>query len=192
MYRHFQHAGQHNCDAFVADYTEATKYDKIKRGVEIMHEKPKGIDAFHLSNPYAHPYWAINFEQHKSYFDGKSNCECMFSAIRNDSKKKWALLVELKYCQAKKRNLKLNAKKAWKQLLSTHTILKDKGCIDCSYNVYFNISMPPHTSQTPFTSFLCTSVDINEMKKKYNIIPLGYNHIVIATPAFLKLPKEEV
>ena len=192
MDRYFQYAERHNCDAFVADYTELTKQDKIKRGVEIMREKPKDIDAFHLSNPHAHPYWAINFEQHKSYFDGKPNCECMFTAIHNKNEvKRWALLVELKYCKAKKQNMKRNAKKAWKQLLSTHIILKDKGCIDKSYNVFLNISMPPHAHHAPFTSFL-SEAEIKKMKDKYNVISLGYNQIIIATPTFLKIPREEV
>lgn len=190
MNRHFQDAEQHNCDVFVADYTEATKHDEIKRGVEIMYEKPKDIDAFHLSNPSAHPYWAVNFEKHPSFFDGESNCECMFTAIRNDNKKKWALLVELKYC--KEKNIEPNAEKAWTQLLTTHNIIKSKGCIDETHKVFFNISMPLLSTRMPFTSFLDSQADIKKLKDEHNIILLGRNHMIIATPAFLKLPKEEV
>lgn len=190
MNRHFQHAEQRNCDVFVADYTEATKHDEIKRGVEIIYEKPEDIDVFHLSNPSAHPYWAINFEQHKSYFDGQPNCECMFTAIRHDNKKKkWALLVELKYC--KEQNIEPNSEKAWSQLLSTHNIIKDKGCIDDSYKVYFNVSMPLLSSRIPFTSFLDSQPKIKKLKDEHNIILLGHNQMVIATPAFFKLPKEK-
>lgn len=187
MIRYFHSAERHEKDVYVADYNEATHHT---RGVEIMHKKPTDIPSFHLSNPHNCPYWAVNFEKHPSFFKGASNCECIFTAIRNDNNKKWALLVELKYCNEK--NIAPNAEKAWAQLLSTHNIIKDNGCIDETHKVFFNISMPLLSTRMPFTSFIDSQADIKKMKDEHNIILLGYNHLVIATPALIQLPREEI
>ena len=186
MIQHFQSAVQHNADAYVVDYSELTHQE---RGVEILYEKPEDILAFHLSNPHHHAYWAVNFEKHPAFFRDESNCECMFTSIRNDHKpKKWALFVELKYC--KEKNITGNATDAISQLINTQRLIKEHNIIDDQYSIFLNISIPEHSHKQPFTEF--TPSEIKQKQDELGVIILGYNQIVILTPTHIKIPREEV
>lgn len=188
MIQHFQSAERRDVDAYVVDYSELTHQE---RGVEILYSKPEDIHAFHLSNPNNHPYWAVNFEKHQALFRGERNCECMFTSIRNDHKqKKWALFVELKYC--KEKNIQDNASEAIRQLINTQRIIKENGYIDEYYTVFVNISIPAHSHKEPFTSFIWTPDLIKQTKNDYGVTILGYNQVVVLTPANIKLPREDV
>ncbi len=188
MNRYFNSAEQHNDDAYVADYSELTKQE---RGVEIMYEEPNDIHTFHLSNPNHHPYWAINLEKSPALFRGESNCECMFTSIRNDhGTKKWALFVELKYC--KEKNIRENSAYAIHQLVNTQRIIKEHNYIDKHYKIFLNISIPDHSHKEPFTSFIWTPDDIKQMQDQLGVIILGYNQVIILTPTNIKLPRTEI
>ena len=187
MIQHFQSAEQCNVDAYVMDYSELTHQE---RGVEILYSKPEDIHAFHLSNPNHHAYWAVNFEKHPAFFQGESNCECMFASIRNDHRRKVALFVELKYC--KKKNIPNNASEALARLINTQKLIRERECIDNKYNVFLNISIPEHSRKEPFTAFILTPNDIKKAQDELNVIILGYNQVVILTPSYIKLPREEV
>lgn len=190
MKRYFQYAERRDGDSYVVDYSELTSQ---KRGVEISSCKPKDIHAFHLSNPNRHSYWAVNIERHKhlKILKKERTCECMFATVRNDNgKKKLALFVELKYC--KEDSMQRNVDDAINQLLNTQRILREQGCIDECYNVFLNISIPPHSHREPFTSFICLPERIKQVQDDYNVVVLGYNQVVILTPTNIKLPREDV
>lgn len=188
MNRYFNAAEQCNNDTYVVDYSELTMQE---RGVEIMHEVPNDIHAFHLSNPNHHPYWAINLEKNPALFRGEANCECMFTSIRNDhGTKKWALFVELKYC--KEKNIRDNSEYAIHQLTNTQRIIRDHGYIDEHYKIFLNISIPDHSHKEPFTSFIWTPDYIKQMQNQWGFIILGYNQVIILTPTNIKLPREEI
>lgn len=188
MKRYFNSAEIHNEDAYVVDYSESTKQE---RGVEIFYHKPEDIESFHLSNPNCHEYWSVNFEKHQAFFQGESNCECMFTTIRKDhGKGKIALFVELKYGEEK--NINKNAKKAFDQLINTQRLIKERGCIDSQYKVYLNISSPKYPNKEPFNAFLLSQDDIKQKLDKYNVILLGLNEVIILTPKNIRIPRQEI
>ncbi len=187
MIQYFQAAERHDVDAYVVDYSEQTHKEQ---GVEILYSKPKDIYAFHLSNPNHYTYWAVNFEKHSTFFQGESNCECMFATIRTDHRRRVALFVELKYC--KEKNIPRNASEALSQLINTQKLIKERGCIDNKYNVFLNIAIPEHSHKEPFTAFILTPNDIKKVQDELNVIILGYNQVVILTPSYIKLPREDV
>ncbi|MCH5319782.1 MAG: hypothetical protein J1E38_08770 [Paramuribaculum sp.] len=188
MKRYFNSAELHNEDAYVVDYSESTKQE---RGVEIFCHKPEDIESFHLSNPNGHEYWSVNFEKHKAFFRGESNCECMFATIRNDHRKgRIALFVELKYGFEK--NIDRNVNEALGQLINTQRIIRECGCIDGQYKVFLNVSSPKYTHREPFTAFLLPQNDIKLKQDENDVIILGLNEVIILTPKNIKLPREEV
>lgn len=178
-----------NSDSFVVDYSNDNDSRIAKRGVEITPDNP-GYEygAFHLiNNNQDTSYYIVNFEHNPAFFteNGKKtrNCECMFTACYA-KKKKWALLLEMKYC--KEKNLEDNAADALDELEKTRDRLVKKGILnDEEYRLYFNISFPEHTRREPFLSFLFSQDELLAYYKQEKVNLMGYNRILIRNGAYL-------
>lgn len=177
-------------DSFVVDYTNDSDKSVAKRGVEITPTDPGYVHgAFHLIDDCAVDYYTVNFEHTPAFFtgeDGKKlrNCECMFSSCYA-KKKKWALLLEMKY--SKEKNIQENAVNALDELEKTRDRLMEKGVLNHDeYRLYFDISFPEHTSREPFQSFLFTPNELLDYKEKHKVNLMGYNRMLVANGAFLR------
>ena len=177
-------------DSFVVDYTNDDDKGIAKRGVEITHEDPGYMHgAFHLIDSCGVDYYTINFEHTPAFFtgeDGKKlrNCECMFSSCYA-KKKKWALLLEMKY--SKEKNIKENAEDALDELEKTRDRLFEKGVLNHDeYRLYFDISFPEHTSREPFHSFLFSPNELLVYKEKQRVNLMGHNSVLVANGAYLR------
>jgi len=177
-------------DSFVVDYTNDDDKGTAKRGVEITPEDPGYVHgAFHLIDNCGVDYYTVNFEHTPAFFtgeDGKKlrNCECMFSSCYA-KKKKWALLLEMKY--SKEKNIKENAEDALDELEKTRDRLFEKGVLNLDeYRLYFDISFPEHTSREPFQSFLFSPNELLVYKEKQKVNLIGHNSVLVANGAFLR------
>lgn len=177
-------------DSFVVDYTNDVDKNVAKRGVEITPENP-GYEhgAFHLIDGYDVDYYTVNFEHTPAFFtdtDGKKlrNCECMFLSCYA-KKKKWVLLLEMKY--SKEKNIQDNAIEALDELEKTRDRLMEKGVLNHDeYRFYFDISFPEHTSREPFQSFLFSPNELLDYKEKQKVNLMGYNSVLVANGAYLR------
>ena len=134
-------------------------------------------------------YFTVNFEHAPAFFtgeDGKKlrNCECMFSSCYA-KKKKWALLLEMKY--SKEKNIQENAIDALDELEKTRDRLMEKGVLNHDeYRLYFDISFPEHTSREPFQSFLFGPKELLDYKENQKVNLMGYNSVLVANGAYLR------
>ena len=111
------------------------------------------------------------------------NCECMFSSCYA-KKKKWALLLEMKY--SKEKNIKENAINALDELEKTKDLLLERSVLNLDeYRIYFDISFPAYSHREPFQSFLFSQEDLLDYKEKHKVNLFGYNHIAVANGAYL-------
>ena len=183
--RRFHKARSLRHDCFVADYTE---YTASQVGV-VMSETPfDDIEAFHLQSG-RHPvsYLAVNLEEHPSFIKHIENCECFFMST-TPCDRPWLLFLELKYCKA--RNIGSHAAKAIHQMACVLRKLVDENVIDADrYRIYFNYSSPSNNRRQPFTHFMHTPVDILDLIEQYDAYYLGFNHLIIAGPQFIRAPK---
>ncbi len=177
-------------DSFVVDYSNDSDKNVAKRGVEITPEDPAYTHgAFHLIDGCGVDYFTVNFEHTPAFFtgeDGKKlrNCECMFSSCYA-KKKKWVLLLEMKY--SKEKNIRENAINALDELEKTRDRLLEMGVLNHDeYRLYFDISFPEYSSREPFQSFLFSPNELFEYKEKQKVNLMGYNRIFIANGAFLR------
>lgn len=166
-------------DAFVADYTNISGNVS---GVEIFASLPDDIACFHLKNHRLVKYLVVNFEDYPRYQKNK-NCECMFVSINPDNKS-WMLFTELKYCMEK--NVKDNVKKAYEQVFGTlDAVFKEIGQPKDKYRIYVNVSVPDHSNQEPFCSFLYTQDELLDYKDN-GIMVYGQNEIEVMNSGRLK------
>lgn len=183
--RRFHKARSLRHDCFVADYTE---YTASQVGV-VMSETPfDDIEAFHLQSG-RHPvsYLAVNLEEHPSFIKHIENCECFFMST-TPCDRPWLLFLELKYCKA--RNIGSHAAKAIHQMACVLRKLVDENVIDADrYRIYFNYSSPSNNRRQPFTHFMHTPADVLDLIEQYDAYYLGFNHLIIAGPQFIRAPK---
>ncbi|MFG6385823.1 MAG: hypothetical protein K1V80_05050 [Muribaculaceae bacterium] len=183
--RRFHKARSLRHDCFVADYTE---YTASQVGV-VMSETPfDDIEAFHLQSG-RHPvsYLAVNLEEHPSFIKHIENCECFFLST-TPCDRPWLLFLELKYCKA--RNIGSHAAKAIHQMACVLRKLVDENVIEADrYRIYFNYSSPSNNRRQPFTHFMHTPADVLDLIEQYDAYYLGFNHLIIAGPQFIRAPK---
>lgn len=68
--------------------------------------------------------------------------------------------------------------------------LVDENVIDADrYRIYFNYSSPSNNRRQPFTHFMHTPADILDLIEQYDAYYLGFNHLIIAGPQFIRAPK---
>ena len=156
-------------DIYIADYTDQTKDEEIKRSVEIHTELPADIESFCLHNPLPIEINVVSLDR-KSFVDedgeSQTQCECVtFPSVANNSS--WILFLELKYCERK--NAVNNLPKAKDQLLATYSYYKSKGIITKKNTSYLIAAFPKLTS-VPFNYFTLTPKYLLDLKTNENII----------------------
>ncbi len=166
-------------DIFVADYTEQTKRNDIRRAVEFFAPTPpKNIDCFVIKNKHKISVDGIVFNNKSFVFpDGnpKSQCEVVLFPTNSDDNS-WILLNELKYSSKSYNNIH-NLLKAERQLLSTHEYYEERGVVGVSNTSYLIASMPQQAE--PFRHFRISPHKLASLKKERNIILRFINTVEI-------------
>ena len=164
---------------YVADYTEQTKLDGIKRATELFEvSPPSNIDYFTVNNPCNLEMDGIPFDN-KSFTrpNGKplSQCECViYPHSSNDES--WILFLELKYSNKKKNN-KHNLNKARKQLFKTQDYYRSQGVFNKNNTCYLLASLP--MQRPPFAHISLTQPYLSAMKKRHNVVIRFQNSVEI-------------
>jgi hypothetical protein len=170
----------HCSDIYISDYTEQTKNDPVKKGVEIASIKPVDIESFLVKNNKSIPFSSIKFDN-ESFVDettGKtlSQCECICFSVTEYNKGPWILLLELKYCRTDSRYQKESMEDAKSQLTDTYNYYKQKGMINNKQQCYLVVSFP--LFRLPFPNFVNTQSEVRDMKLK-KVIFRGVNELKI-------------
>ena len=156
-------------DIYIADYTNQTKDEEIKRSVEIHTELPADIELFCFHNPSPIEISSVIFDNFSFVDeDGKTQtqCECVtFPSVATNSS--WILFLELKYCERK--NAVNNLPKAKDQLLATYSYYKSKGIIT-KKNTSYLIAGFPKLINIPFRNSTLTPALLTDLKRNENII----------------------
>lgn len=172
----------HDSHVHIADYTEQTRYESIKRGVEIFYQKPNDIECFFLKNDKSVSFSSVIFDN-DSFIDqttGKAltQCECIcFSAAEySHGKGPWVLLLELKYCGKYSDYLSDNMDKAIQQISETYQYFRDKGVIENKQQCNWVVSFPK--IEHPFTHSFATQDEVANLKSK-GVVFRGLNELTI-------------
>jgi len=158
----------YNSDIYIADYTEKTKSDPIKKGVDVNNIKHTDIESFLVGNKNAIPFSTVKFDN-KSFVDATthkalSQCECICFSSAEYSKGPWILLLELKYCGLYSKYKKEKMEEAKNQLIDTFKYYKDNGILNHKQQYYLVISFP--LLSPPFLNFTTTQEEVKKMKLK--------------------------
>jgi hypothetical protein len=177
----------HCSDIYISDYTEQTKNNPVKKGVEIASIKPVDIESFLVKNNKSIPFSSIKFDN-KSFVDettGKtlSHCECICFSVAEYNKGPWILLLELKYCSTHSGHRKESMEKAKNQLTNTYNYYKQKGMINNRQKCYLVVSFP--SFPPPFLNFINTQSEVRDMKLK-KVIFRGVNELKIKNEFILE------
>ena len=167
-------------DIYIVDYTEQTKNEIIKKGVEIRTEKPKDIRSFFIKNGKSILFSSIIFDN-KSFIDETTGntltqCECVCFSSAEYSKGPWVLFLELKYCNQYSKYQKENLEEAKNQLIDTYKYYKQKGIINNKQQCYLVVSFP--FFQIPFPNFVDTQDVVKKMRLN-KVIFRGLNELII-------------
>lgn len=177
---------QHLENVYIADYTQKTKYEAIKRGTEIFDNPPTGIEYFSIYNPNKIEIGNIIFDNKSFRYpngNSKSQCEtCLFPFESN--KDSWILFSELKYGYDDNNN-EDDFRKAIKQLYKTRYHYLQKDVFDKTNNCYLIISMPKQ--QEPFSNFILTQDRITDLKTKHNVILRATNSVKVKNDKYLEV-----
>lgn len=173
---------------YVADYTEKTKNEPIKRGTELSDEVSRlsDIDFFTVNNQNNLMIEGIPFDNNSfTYPNGgiASQCECVIYP-KNSNKDSWILFIELKYSHITKNNKK-NLNKAKKQLLNTKDYYKKKKIFNKNNTCYLLASLPMQTP--PFANVSLTQPYLLKMKKEHNVIIRFQNSVEIIDDTKIKV-----
>ncbi|MCG8894733.1 hypothetical protein G1K97_13270 [Tenacibaculum finnmarkense] len=165
---------------YIADYTEQTRYDTIKRAVEVLSPIPfTDINYLSIINPNKVKLETIIFDNNSFKYtcgNPKSQCETSsFPSISNDDS--WILFSELKYSCKAHNNIK-NLKKAIKQLFKTRYHYLQSNIFDKNKNTSYLIASLPLQTE-PFANFSLTQSYLINLKSKHNIILRLQNSIEI-------------
>lgn len=159
-----------NDNTHIADYTEQTKGDAIKRSVEFFSPNPPvDINYFSIINTPLLSIDGIEFDNNSfTYSNGnaKSQCEAVvFPTVSSNNS--WVLFCELKYSSLP-RNNRRNLRKAIKQVFKTRYYYFQEGIITIDNTAYLIASLPIQTE--PFTNFSLTPRYLLDLKSKRNIV----------------------
>ena len=164
---------------FIADYTQQTSADQIKRSVEFFSPNdPSDINFFSVINTPKISIDGIEFNN-SSFTCGNGNsrtqCEAVVfpSTSNNDS---WILFCELKYSSKPLKN-SYNLKKAIKQLYKTRYYYIQRNIISLTNNSYLIASLPLQSE--PFPNFSISQSALTKLKRRKNIILRLKNEIEI-------------
>ena len=172
---------------YIADYTQQTKLNKIKRAVELIKgSPPSDIDYFKVNNLCNLKMDGIPFDNNSfTRPNGKSlsQCECViYPHSSND--KSWILFLELKY-SCKSENNENNLNKARKQLFKTQYYYRSQGVFDKNNTCYLLASLP--MQRPPFTNISLTQPYLSAMKKRHNVVIRFQNSVEIIDDKKIKV-----
>jgi hypothetical protein len=170
-YRHqLDKSKVYNDHIYIADYTEKTKNDPIKRDVEISSPQAHSdINYCTVLNDNKLDIRSIIFDSKSfTYSNGqtRSQCECVLFPELSDEKS-WILFVELKYSQKTKNNRK-NLQKAIKQLYKTRTYYAREEIFSKDNTCYLLASLP--LQPVPFRNFEISQSKLQQLKSKHNVV----------------------
>lgn len=163
---------------YVADYTEKTKHDRIKRGTKLFDNyPPSDIEYFTVNNPNNWELDGIPFNN-SSFSSPKgtaSQCECVVYPYSSNIDS-WILFLELKYSN-KPENNENNLNKARKQLFKTQYYYRSQGVFDKNNTCYLLASLP--MQRPPFANISLTQPYLTAMKKRHNVVIRFQNSVEI-------------
>ena len=174
-----------NDNIHIADYTEQTKGQAIKRSVEFFSPNPPiDINYFTITNSPLLEIDSIEFDNNSfvhSNGNAKSQCEAVVfpTVSTNDS---WVLFCELKYSSLPRNNNR-NLRKAIKQVLKTRYYYFQYGIITMQNTAYLIASLPIQSE--PFTNFSLTPNYLLNLKRKRNIVLRLKNSVEIKNSELL-------
>lgn len=172
---------------YVADYTEKTKNDPIKRGTELfIASPPSDINYFTVNNSCNLKIDGIPFDNNSFIYPNgntASQCECVIYP-HSSNNKSWILFLELKY-SCKPKNNKNNLNKARRQLFKTQYYYKSKGVFNKNNTCYLLASLPMQTS--PFANSSFPPGYLSAIKKKHNVIIRFQNSVEIIDDRKIKV-----
>lgn len=184
---HLQNCTTTTANLYVADYTEQTKQQAIKRATELFDgSPPNDIDYFTVENPLRVEIDGIPFDNGSfTRRDGSSlsQCECAIYP-HNNIDDAWILFLELKYSNNEKNNRE-NLNKARKQLFKTRYYYKSKGIINKTNTCYLLASIP--VQRPPFANISLSQPYLLAMKKKHNIVIRFQNSVEIKDYKIIKV-----
>ncbi|MFH0893747.1 MAG: hypothetical protein V2A54_04865 [Bacteroidota bacterium] len=157
-------------DIFVADYSEVTRAQTVKRTVEIFSiTPPTDIKYFAILNPQNIHINGIPFNNTSFVLcngSPRSQCEAVFFPAESHINS-WILFCELKYSNIPKNNYK-NLKKAIRQLYRTQHYYIQSRVISNTNNCYLIASLP--LQPEPFSNFTLSQSFLTKLKSRRNII----------------------
>lgn len=164
---------------YVADYTEQTKNQPVKRGTELFDKNPPAdISYFTVSNPNSLEVDGIPFDN-SSFVkpDGHiaSQCECVIYP-HSSNVNSWICFIELKYSDKIDNNLK-NLNKARLQLFRTRYHYLAKRVFDKTNTCYLLASLP--LQSPPFANMILSPAYLLQMKRKHNLVIRFQNSVEI-------------
>lgn len=159
-----------NSDIFIADYTNQTRNEVLKRSVEFFNQNPPtDVNYFTIKNPTAENIGYIDFDNSSFTFannQSRSQCECVVFP-ENSSEVSWILFCELKYCSNSIHNNN-DLTKAIKQLYRTRYYYFQENIFVKTNISYLIASLP--LQPEPFLNFSLTQNFLIKLKRKRNII----------------------
>ncbi|PJF00384.1 hypothetical protein CUB97_03350 [Prevotella intermedia] len=188
---HFPHQltnGITTCSSiYVADYTEQTKLDKIKRAVELIKgSPPSDIDYFTVNNSCNLEIDGIPFNN-TSFIRANgsplSQCESTIYP-HNSNNNPWILFLELKY-SCKSENNENNLNKARRQLFKTQYYYRSQGVFDKNNTCYLLASLP--MQRPPFANISLTQPYLSAMKRRHNVVIRFQNSVEIIDDKKIKV-----
>jgi hypothetical protein len=180
-------------DVYIGDYTEYAKThaDCGYNGVAMKNMPIPYIASLHIHNPVHIPMLGANFEESPDVFrqgDGTTvpNCECMLVSDKS-SWKGWLLLAELKYCGGSQMAMQRNLEKAFKQLESTYTHLRDVKhvFVQGEFRCVWVVSLPEHNALVPFSSFMSGPETRLDFKDKYGVDVFTDNNLKVVSHEYV-------
>lgn len=172
---------------YVADYTEQTKLDKIKRAVELFEASPPSdIHYFTVSNPCKFEIDGIPFDNNSFTRAGGeplSQCECVIYPHSSNSKS-WILFLELKY-SSKPKNNSNNLEKAHEQLFETQNYYRSQGVFHKTNTCYLLASLP--MQRPPFINMSLPPSYLSKMKRELNLVIRFQNSVEIIDDKTIKV-----
>ncbi len=168
-----------NSDIFIADYTNQTRNEVLKRSVVVFNQSPPtDVNYFTIKNPSAENIGYIDFDNSSFTFANnqpRSQCECVVFPDES-CETSWILFCELKYCSNSIHNNN-DLTKAIKQLYRTRYYYFQKNIIVKTNTSYLIASLPLQTQ--PFLNFSFAPNFLIKLKKKRNIILRFENRVEI-------------
>lgn len=189
---------KYSTDVYIADFTDYNNRpdtpDVGYKGVIVGLEENGIIPSFVFTDANAYSFVVVNNEKNSALFKRKDGsklpqCECIIYAERNDNRKAWMLFLELKYCEAKNRYVRMlegiGQLKATIKHVMDGVRLFDRN----QFKPYLVISTPGVEPLDPFDAFYFDHDFMLTVIEETGAIIKAANKAHIMTPALINLEK---